>query len=121
MDSTPRRSIAENGKTIVVALCPSTFWEKQLHYVCKFLVRSTRDKVILLYFVSSKSVDGMPGLLEKAKQRVVSRSRLSDHNVETDIRPLSKHSVHGSIAKFCQEVQADILVLGAKIPDQNHG
>lgn len=121
MDSGPRPSIAERGKTIVVALSPSTYWEKELHYVSKFLIRSTRDRVILLYFSGAKGEEKMQALLASAKRRLAARSRLAEPDIETEVRPLSRHSTHSSIAQYCKEVQADILVLGAERHDHNHG
>ncbi|KAK2078611.1 hypothetical protein QBZ16_003451 [Prototheca wickerhamii] len=121
MDSAPRPSIAERGKTIVVALSPSTYWEKELHYVSKFLIRSSRDRVVLLYFSGAKGEDKMQALLASAKRRLAARSRLAERDIETEVRPLSRHSTHSSIAQYCKEVQADILVLGAERHDHHHG
>lgn len=121
MDSAPRPSIAERGKTIVVALSPSTYWEKELHYVSKFLIRCSRDRVVLLYFSGAKGEEKMQALLASAKRRLAARSRLAERDIETEVRPPSRHSTHSSIAQYCKEVQADILVLGAERHDHHHG
>ncbi|KAL6776348.1 hypothetical protein ACKKBG_A20770 [Auxenochlorella protothecoides x Auxenochlorella symbiontica] len=122
MDATPRSSVVKEGKVVVLALCPRVYWEKQLNYAIKFLIRSSRDKVIMLHFTGPKDVaDAMSEVMDKARAILLKRTRLSDAMIETVVRPLGKHSVHSCIATFCKEVNASILVLGSRKRDPHHG
>lgn len=122
LDTTPRSSIVEDGKKVVIAVCPRVYWKKQVNYVAKFLVRSARDKVFLLYVTGPKGKDeSMPEVLQGAKALVLAKTRLPEDRVLIETVPAGKHSVHTTIATFCKEHQASILVLGSKKPEHHTG